>query len=240
MTAALPVLVGQFDSPYVRRVAVSMAQLGLPFEHRPWSVGRDQLRIRRLNPVGRVPVLLLPGGEALIESAMILDYVDELAGTRRLVPAAGPSRRAVQDWLALSTATVDKGIQIVYERVFKPVDKQHEPWLARCREQTFSALAELDRRCELRADADWLVDDAISQADITLACFVTYLRDAVPLVLDGVPALRARVARLEAMPVFADHYVPFDAPVPGGPAATAPALDTVSLIAPDAGGGVIP
>ena len=117
--SALPVLVGQFDSPYVRRVAVSMHQLGIAFEHRPWSVGKDQARIRQLNPVGRVPVLLLTNGEALIESAMILDYVDELAGDdRRLLPAAGPARRAVQDWLALSTATVDKGIQIVYERVF--------------------------------------------------------------------------------------------------------------------------
>ena len=230
MSADLPVLVGQFDSPYVRRVAVSMAQLGLAFEHRPWSVGRDQLRIRRLNPVGRVPVLLLPGGEALIESAMILDYLDEIAGERRLLPAAGPERRAVQDWLALETATVDKGIQIVYERVFKPVEKQHEPWLARCREQTQGALAELDRRCVLREGEDWLVGEAMTQADITLACFVTYLRDAVPLDLDAVPCLRARVARLEALPVFATHYLPFDAPAP-----TTPEADT-----PVAGGGVIP
>jgi glutathione S-transferase len=219
----LPILVGQFDSPYVRRVAVSMAQLGMRFEHRPWSVGRDQLRIRQLNPVGRVPVLLLANGEALIESAMILDYLDELAGDARLVPAAGPARRAVQDWLALASATIDKGIQIVYERIFKPAEKQHAPFLARCREQTAGALAELDRRCAACADAPWLVGDAISQADITLACFITYLREAVPFDLDAVPALATRVARLEAMPLFAASYTPFDPPVP-----TAPGTDDAS------------
>jgi glutathione S-transferase len=228
MTVDKPTLVGMFDSPYVRRVAVSLEQLGVDFAHLPWSVGKDQEKLRELNPLGRVPVVLLPGGETLIESAMILDYVDELAGERRLVPAAGPARRAVQDWLALETATVDKGIQIVYERVFKPVDKQHEPWLARCREQTHSALAELDRRCALREGEDWLVGEAMTQADITLACFVTYLRDAVPLDLDAVPCLRERVARLEALPVFATHYLPFDAPTPTEPTS------------PDAGGGSIP
>jgi glutathione S-transferase len=221
-TPALPVLVGQFDSPYVRRVAVSMNHLGMPFAHRPWSVGRDQLRIRQINPVGRVPVLLLPGGEALIESAMILDYLDELAGdARRLVPAAGPARRAVHDWLALSSAAIDKGIQIVYEHIFKPVEKLHQPFLARCMEQTSGALAELDRRCAAVGDAPWLVGDAISQADITLACFATYLREAVPFDLSAMPALRARVARLEALPLFAASYAPFDPPVPTAPAASA-------------------
>ena len=59
-------LVGMFDSPYVRRVAVSMEQLGVAFDHWNWSVGKDQARLRELNPLGRVPVLLLPSGEVLI------------------------------------------------------------------------------------------------------------------------------------------------------------------------------
>ena len=213
--SALPVLVGMFDSPYVRRVAITLEQLGVAFEHRPWSVGRDQAKLREINPLGRVPVVLLPSGETLIESSIILDYFDEQAGPqRRLLPAAGPPRRAVQDWLALTVGTLDKGIQIVYDKVFKPAEKQHAPWLQRCREQTAGALAELERRCLECGDATWLVGGAISQADITLACFITYLRDAVPVDLAPTPALRARVARLEAMPVFAKYYLPFDAPVP--------------------------
>jgi glutathione S-transferase len=207
-------LVGMFDSPYVRRVALSLAQLEVEFEHLPWSVGKDQMRIREFNPLGRVPVVVLPSGEVLIESSIILDWFDEQAGPeRRLLPAAGAPRRAVQDWLALSTGTLDKGIQIVYDAVFKPAEKLHEPWLQRCREQTRGALAELDRRCAERGDAPWLVGDAISQADITLASFITYLRDAAGFELSACPALRARLERLESLPLFARYYVPFDAPV---------------------------
>jgi glutathione S-transferase len=120
----------------------------------------------------------------------------------------------VQDWLALITGTLDKGIQIAYDRIFKPEDKQHEPWLQRCREQTTGGLAELDRRCAERAGAEWLCGDAISQADVSLACFVTYLRDSVQVDLDATPQLRARLARLEALPVFAKYYLPFTPPKP--------------------------
>jgi glutathione S-transferase len=208
-------LVGMFDSPYVRRVAVSMEQLGVGFDHLDWSVGKDQARLRTINPIGRVPVLLLPGGAALIESSIILDYLDEQAGPeRRLLPAAGAPRRAVQDWLALITGTLDKGIQIAYERIFKPEDKQHAPWLERCFEQTHGGLRELDRRCAERGDAPWLCGDAISQADVSLACFITYLRDSVQVDLDTAPALRERVARLESLPVFAKYYSPFSPPTP--------------------------
>jgi len=210
-----PTLVGMFDSPYVRRVAVSMEQLGVAFDHLNWSVGKDQAQLRELNPLGRVPVLLLPSGERLIESSIILDYLDEQAGPeRRLLPAAGAPRRLVQDWLALITGTLDKGIQIAYDRIFKPAEKQHEPWLQRCREQTKGGLLELDRRCAERGDARWLCGEAISQADVSLACFITYLRDSVEVNLDWSPALRDRVARLESLPVFAKYYLPFSPPKP--------------------------
>jgi glutathione S-transferase len=213
-------LVGMFDSPYVRRVAVSLTQLGVGFDHLNWSVGKDQEALRAINPIGRVPVVLLPDGSALIESSIILDYFDEQAGPeRRLLPAAGAPRRAVQDWLALITGTLDKGIQIAYERIFKPAEKQHEPWLQRCREQTRGGLLELDRRCAERGDAPWLCGDAISQADISLACFVTYLRDSVQVNLDWSPSLRDRVARLEALPLFAQYYLPFTPPKPTAVAA---------------------
>jgi glutathione S-transferase len=215
MTVDKPTLVGMFDSPYVRRVAVSLEQLGVDFAHLPWSVGKDQEKLRELNPLGRVPALLLPGGETLIESSIILDYFDEQAGPeRRLLPAAGAPRRAVQDWLALATGTLDKGIQIAYDRIFKPAEKQHEPWLQRCREQTAGGLRELDRRCAERGEAAWLCGDAVSQADISLACFVTYLHDSVQVDLDPMPHLRARVARLEALPLFAKYYLPFTPPTP--------------------------
>jgi glutathione S-transferase len=77
-------LIGMFDSPFVRRVAITLKLLGIPFEHGNWSVGKDFERIRHYNPLGRVPTLVLDNGEVLIESAAILDYLDELAGARAL------------------------------------------------------------------------------------------------------------------------------------------------------------
>ena len=87
------ILIGMFDSPFTRRVAISATLLGISFEHRNWSVGKDFERIREYNPLGRVPTLVLDGGETLVESAMILDWLDEQVGpTRALLPASGAAR----------------------------------------------------------------------------------------------------------------------------------------------------
>lgn len=209
------ILVGMFDSPYVRRVAISAAQLGFDFEHRNWSVGKDAALIRQFHPQGRVPVLVLDDDEALTESAIILDHLDQMAGPQRaLLPASGKDRRDAQKLVALAVGALDKGIQLVYERIFRPAEKHHAPWLQRCRAQAEASLAELDAACATREGRDWLVGDAITQADITLACVVTYLRDAVPFDLAPFPALQARVSRYEALPLFARFYLPFDAPNP--------------------------
>jgi glutathione S-transferase len=209
------ILIGMFDSPYVRRVAVSLDRLGLSFEHRNWSVGRDFDRIREYSPLGRVPVLITDSGEALTESSMILEHLDDLVGpARALMPAAGAERRAALRLMGLATGAVDKGIQIVIERIFRPVEKRHEPYVDRCRLQMRGALSELDQACAAAVDSEWLVGDRLSQADITFTCFSTYVREAVPHPLDDFPALAARNARYEALPLFAKYHIPFDAPVP--------------------------
>lgn len=211
------ILIGMFDSPFTRRVAISMDVLGMPFEHRNWSVGKDFDRIREYNPLGRVPTLVLDDGEVLIESAMILDWLDQQVGpARALLPPSGEARRKAQRFIGLATGGVDKGIHLVIERVFKPAEKQHQPWIERCRTQIHGALSALDGHCAQAGDGAWLLGDMISQADITMACYVTYLRDVLPATLSEYPALQARLERCEAQPVFRRRYVPFEAPVCGG------------------------
>lgn len=225
MSTSPPLLIGMFDSPFVRRVAISMTLLDLPFEHRNWSVGRDFERIRAYNPLGRVPVLVPADGEApgeaLIESAMILEHLDDVVGAERaLMPPGGAGRREALRILAFATGAVEKSLQIVMERVFRPEAIHHPPFVERCRAQMRGALGELDRICAAAADREWLIGDMsargrITQADITVGCFVTYLHEAVPESLDAWPALRARVARYEALLVFQRFHVPFDAPKTG-------------------------
>jgi glutathione S-transferase len=208
------ILIGMFDSPYTRRVAISATLLGIDFEHRNWSVGKDFDRIRDYSPLGRVPVLVLDDGRALCESALILDWLDQQAGAEgALLPAQGEARLDALQLMALATGAADKGIQTVIERVFRPEEKRHAPWVARCLLQARGALAELDRACAARA-GQWLVGDTMTQADITVACYTTYVHEAVPLSLDEHPALRAHVARCEALPVFQRFYAPFFTPVP--------------------------
>ena len=72
------ILIGMYDSPFVRRVAISLSLLGMTFEHRNWSVGKDAAKIREFHPQGRVPVLVLDDGETLTESSLIVDWLDRL------------------------------------------------------------------------------------------------------------------------------------------------------------------
>ena len=107
------ILVGQYDSPFVRRVAVALNILGLGYEHRPWSTFGDADRLVALNPLRRVPALLLEDGEVLIESAAILDHLDETVGEARLIAASGPARRAMLRICTLTTGLCDKMVSLL-------------------------------------------------------------------------------------------------------------------------------
>ena len=210
------ILIGMFDSPFVRRVAVSMNFLKLPFEHRNWSVGKDFELIRQFNPVGRVPALVQADGDTLFESAAILDFLDEAAGPERaLLPRSGDLRREALRVIAIAVGGAEKGVAQVYETAFRPPEKRYRPWVERCHTQTHAALAELDRLCQVRGDK-WLVGDRITQADITATCVYTFLSDALGINREmlAYPALGAVAARCEALPEFssikADWFAPAD------------------------------
>ena len=213
------ILIGMFDSPFVRRVAVSMHLLEIPFEHRNWSVGKDFERIREFNPLGRVPTLVLDDGDALVESAAILDYLDDVVGpVRALLPRTGGDRRQALRAMSIAVGAAEKGVLQVYERVFRPEEKRHAPWVDRCRLQMQGALAELERVAGGRADG-WLVGDRMTQADITTACVFTFLCDALGAGVTGAyPALTGLTGRCEELAAFQAAKLAFAAPrQPGQP-----------------------
>jgi glutathione S-transferase len=208
-------LIGMFDSPFVRRVAITLKLLDLPFEHANWSVGRDFDRIREYNPLGRVPTLVLADGERLFESAAILDYLDELAGPdRALLPASGPERRQALNLMAMATGAAEKGVLQVYEGVFRPESRRHQPWLDRLRLQMNASLAAIDRYLGERGVAQWLVGKRMTQADITAVCAFTFLNDTLRVAADAVmfQSLATLAARCEALPAFHETRMPFFAP----------------------------
>ena len=206
------ILVGQYDSPYVRRVAVSLHVLGFAYTHDTRSVFGDFDAMRQVNPVGRIPALVLPGGEVLIDSAAILDWLDHEVGPERaLVPRTQPARRLALHRVALATGAIDKAGAAAYERLLRPEAYRWPEWIARCRTQAQGAIAAL-------AALDW--HGALDQAQITTACMIRYVRMAEPGLLPAgrhpaLDALDALAARCEALPAFAATY-PADYALPSG------------------------
>jgi glutathione S-transferase len=112
------ILIGQYDSPFVRRVAIALRLYAMAYEHRPWSTFADADRIAQFNPLRRVPALILDSGEVLIDSAAILDHLDEVAGrSRALIAASGDRRRNALKVCALATGLADKAVSLIYEQV---------------------------------------------------------------------------------------------------------------------------
>jgi glutathione S-transferase len=198
-----------FDSPFVRRVAVSMKLLGFAFEHANWSVGKDHAQIRRYSPLGRVPTLVLEDGEVLTESAAILDHLDSVVGPERaLVPTNGAARRQVLQLMALAIGAAEKGRDLIYERIARPPGKRHEPWEERCRSQMHGAFGEIERRLVQRPGR-WFMGEHLTQADITLSCVWACLHDALALEEVPYPSLVALADRCEALPEFVATRMPW-------------------------------
>ena len=205
------ILVGQYDSPFVRRVAVALNILGLRYEHRPWSTFGDADRLAALNPLRRVPALVLDNGEVLIESAAILDHLDETAGETRLIAVAGPARRAMLRICALATGLCDKMVSLLYEQLLH--DAVSEAWLARCSAQIESVLTALEAARADCATPFWL-GARPGHPDIAVACALRFLAEVHPRLHAPVrrPHLVAHAAACEAMPAFASVVQPFSLP----------------------------
>jgi len=203
------ILIGQYDSPFVRRVAVALRLYGFPYEHRPWSTFADAEQIARYNPLRRVPTLVLDDGDVLIESGAILDWLDELAGpARALIAQDGLARRHANKVCALATGLADKAVSLIYERVLHP--QASAVWLARCETQIAGVLEALEQARVARTTPYWF-GDAIGHADIAVACVLRFLREAHPGFFSEQrwPCLAAHAARCEALEEFRAVVQPF-------------------------------
>ncbi len=194
-------LIGMLDSPYVRRVAVSMTAMALPYRHEPVSVFRHYDAFAAINPVVKAPTLITDDGVALMDSTLILDFVEALAPPeRRLTPPAADRPQALRI-VGLALTACEKTVQIVYERTQRPEDKRHQPWLDRLRSQLQAAYALLEAEI---GTSDWLFGPRPLQPDITAAVAWRFTRELTPDAVDpdGHPRLAALSHRAEALPAF--------------------------------------
>ena len=171
------ILVGQFDSPFVRRVAVTLNHYHMHFTRNALSVFRDVKDMQKINPLVRVPALILESSETLVDSNAIIDCLDEMAGpARALTPAHGPERRKVLQTVVLATGTAEKVVALFFERLFhndKAISRDFEKRMV---SQIAAALDKLESNC----GTPWFVDSHMSQADVTIGCMLGHMKMRVP------------------------------------------------------------
>jgi glutathione S-transferase len=204
-------LIGMLDSPYVRRVAITLECLGIPFGHDPISVFSTYEKFEAINPVVKAPTLVCDDGEVLMDSSLILQFVEATrAGGDSLWTSSDAARmqhemRAV----SLALAACEKSVQIVYERQLRPPSAQYEPWVERVRGQLLEAYAGLEREVQTHHA---VFAQPRNQASITAAVAWRFTQSMLaPIVLaEKHPGLVELSARMERTPAFL-KYPPVDA-----------------------------
>jgi glutathione S-transferase len=201
------ILVGRYRSPFSRRVAIALRLLGIAYEHRPYTAWSNLDAVRAVNPVGRVPALVLDSGETLFDSSAILDYLDHEAGpARALVPFSEPSRRHILRITACAFGALEKVVAALYERTMHPPGKIHMPWIVHNENQARGGFEWLDA---LGADR-WLGGERLTQADITTVVTYDFTRIVNPSLLPV-----GAYPRLDALAARCSELEPFRATFPG-------------------------
>jgi glutathione S-transferase len=205
-------LIGQYDSPFVRRVAIAMRLYGIAFEHRPWSSFGDADKLRPYNPLTRVPTLVLDDGETIIDSHAILDFIDgQVPPQRRMFPVSGDERRRAIKVASLAAGMGDKLVSLFYEQRLH--EQASDVWVARCRQQIGAALEVLEADRSSRPGTWWFGEE-IGHADIAVACVLRFAREVHSGIIDfsRYPTLLAHCEKAEALPAFVEISQPFIPP----------------------------
>lgn len=198
-------LIGMLDSPYVRRVAISLQLLGLRFEHRSLSVFSTFAQFQAINPVVKAPSLVCDDGQVLMDSTLIIEYAEALAAAASrpgLMPGDIPQRQHALRVVGLALAACEKSVQIVYEQKLRPIEKLHQPWVSRVTGQLLAAYSALES--ELQRKPIQATSDAIGQAGVSAAVAWHFTQQMHPEVVDAAsyPALRELSAQAEQLPAF--------------------------------------
>lgn len=201
------VLVGQLDSPFVRRLAATMTHYGLQFDRHALSVFGDRDEVLRLNPLGKVPALVLDSGETLVESAVIVDFLDEEAGEAvALVPRSGPHRRQILRLAAIAAGISERVVQLRSETVRRPANLRSPEFATGYTQSIRTSLDFLERSI----NGAWCCGDDLSHADFALTAGLGHLTKRVDefAELSPWPKLSAISEKGEALEAFRANPFP--------------------------------
>ena len=167
-------LIGAVSSPYVRKVRVVMAEKKLDYQFVPEDVWAADTTISQSNPLGKVPCLVMEGGEALFDSRVIVEYLDTLSPVGKLIPAVGRERAEVKTWEALADGVLDALILARLEANWAGRTKaqRSQAWIDR---QMAKVHASLEAMAKGLGDKPFCSGIHLSLADVAVGCALGYL-----------------------------------------------------------------
>ncbi len=200
-------LIGSLTSPYVRKVRVVMAEKKLDYQLVLEDVwGSDA--ILKSNPLGKVPCLVMEGGEAIFDSRVIVEYLDTLSPVGKLIPPAGRERIEVRTWEALADGICDAAILARMEQIWAPREgARSQAWIERQLSRVHSALKAMSQGL---GDKPWCNGNHFTLADIATGAALFYLDFRFGAIdwRGEHPNLARMAEKLAARPSFADTAPP--------------------------------
>jgi len=196
-------LIGMLDSPYVRRTAISLEYLGVPFAHEAVSVFTTFAQFQHINPVVKAPTLVCDDGTVLMDSSLIIQFI-EATHDKTLWSRDRHILQTEMRATSLALAACDKAVQMIYERNLRPQEAQYEPWLERVSGQLLAACEELECELSLRPQ---VFASAPNQALITSVVAWRFIQSMLATVVpaSAYPALVALSAKMEPTPEFSKY-----------------------------------
>ena len=218
-------LIGSTTSPYVRKVRVVMAEKKLDYQFVLDDVWGDGARVAATNPLGKVPCLLMEGGEALFDSRVIVEYLDTLSPVGKLIPPSGRERAEIKTWEALADGMLDAAVLVRLENTFagRTPAQRSQAWMDRQMAKVNASLIALGHGL---GDRPFYGGIHLGLADIAVGCALGWLEFRFPDIAWRTehPNLAKLMDKLALRPSFADTKpvdavaVPAPAVVPATPA----------------------
>ena len=170
-------IIGSLTSPYVRKVRIVFLEKKLEAALEIENVWDTKTKIGSLNPLGKVPCLILDDGEAIYDSRVIVEYVDTLSPVGKLIPVESRERAIVKTWEALADGIMDAGILARLEATWRPAEQQSQAWIERQMGKVEAALSQMSQ--ELGENA-WCHGNQMTLADIAVGCALAWLSFRFP------------------------------------------------------------
>jgi glutathione S-transferase len=167
-------LIGSVTSPYVRKVRIVMAEKKLDYQFVTEDVWSAQTSIHATNPLGKVPCLVMEGGEAVFDSRVIVEYLDTLSPVGKLIPTAGRERAEVKTWEALADGLLDAALLARMEAVWteRQDSQRSQAWIDRQLDKIQHALRAMSHGL---GDKPFCSGIHLTLSDIAVGCAVGYL-----------------------------------------------------------------